>query len=113
MIGGFQGPASRLVLAVIVGTVGAAVFVQKPVRAADLGGDCCADLEERVAELEATTARKGNKKVSVIIYGKMPIPSTTPWNPRASALRVRRKSLATGPQATAWSSSLGLAFLSF
>jgi predicted porin len=71
MIGGFQGPASRLVLAVIVGTVGAAVFVQKPVRAADLGGDCCADLEERVAELEATTARKGNKKVSVIIYGKM------------------------------------------
>src|SRR2546425_88950 len=61
MIGGFQGPTSRLVLAVIVGTVGAAVFVQKPVRAADLGGDCCADLEERVAELEATTARKGNK----------------------------------------------------
>ena len=29
------------------------------VRAADLGGNCCADLEERVAELEATTARKG------------------------------------------------------
>ncbi len=32
--------------------------------AADLGGDCCADLEERIAELEATTARKGNRKVS-------------------------------------------------
>ena len=31
--------------------------------AADLGGNCCADLEERVAELEATTARKGNRKV--------------------------------------------------
>jgi hypothetical protein len=30
-----------------------------PAIAADLGGDCCADLEERVAELEATTARKG------------------------------------------------------
>ena len=29
--------------------------------AADLGGDCCADLEERVATLEATTARKGNR----------------------------------------------------
>ena len=26
--------------------------------AADLGGDCCADLEERVAELEATTVDK-------------------------------------------------------
>jgi hypothetical protein len=34
-------------------------------KAADLGGDRCADLEERVAELEATTVRKGNKKVSV------------------------------------------------
>ena len=31
--------------------------------AADLGGNCCADLEERIAELEATTARKGNRKV--------------------------------------------------
>ncbi|WP_439541656.1 porin [Hyphomicrobium sp.] len=37
--------------------------------AADLGGDCCADLEERIAELEATTARKGNRKVSLEIYG--------------------------------------------
>ncbi|MDX2289651.1 MAG: porin [Hyphomicrobiaceae bacterium] len=37
--------------------------------AADLGGDCCADLEERVAELEATTARKGNRKVSLTISG--------------------------------------------
>lgn len=38
-------------------------------RAADLGGDCCADLEERIAELEATTARKGNRKVSLTITG--------------------------------------------
>ncbi len=36
-----------------------------PASAADLGGDCCADLEERIAELEATTARKGNRKVSL------------------------------------------------
>jgi hypothetical protein len=43
----------------------------RPAKAADLGGDCCADLEERVAELEATTARKGNKKVSVQLYGKV------------------------------------------
>lgn len=39
--------------------------------AADLGGDCCADLEERVAELEATTARKGNRKVSLTVYGQV------------------------------------------
>lgn len=37
--------------------------------AADLGGNCCADLEERVAELEATTVRKGNRKVSVTLSG--------------------------------------------
>jgi predicted porin len=40
-----------------------------PANAADLGGDCCADLEERVSELEATTVRKGNRKVSVTLYG--------------------------------------------
>ncbi|MEQ1717739.1 MAG: hypothetical protein ABL907_17470 [Hyphomicrobium sp.] len=38
-------------------------------QAADLGGNCCADLEERIAELEATTARKGNRKVSLEISG--------------------------------------------
>ncbi|HRD78557.1 MAG TPA: porin [Hyphomicrobiaceae bacterium] len=38
-------------------------------QAADLGGNCCADLEERVAELEATTVRKGNRKVSLTISG--------------------------------------------
>jgi hypothetical protein len=38
-------------------------------QAADLGGNCCADLEERVAELEATAARKGNRKVSLTVSG--------------------------------------------
>jgi hypothetical protein len=37
--------------------------------AADLGGNCCADLEERVAELEATVAKKGTRKVSLTVYG--------------------------------------------
>jgi hypothetical protein len=37
-------------LSVLLATTGA--------QAAGLGGDCCADLEERIAELEATTARK-------------------------------------------------------
>ena len=40
-----------------------------PAAAADLGGDCCADLEERIAELEATTARKGNRKVNLTVSG--------------------------------------------
>jgi predicted porin len=40
-----------------------------PAAAADLGGNCCSDLEERIAELEATTARKGNRKVSLTISG--------------------------------------------
>ena len=37
--------------------------------AADLGSNCCADLEERIAELEATTVRKGNRKVSLTVSG--------------------------------------------
>jgi len=42
-----------------------------PATAADLGGDCCADLEERIAELEATTARKGNRKVKLEVSGQV------------------------------------------
>jgi Gram-negative porin len=42
-----------------------------PALAADLGGNCCADLEERVAELEATSARKGNRRVSLTITGQV------------------------------------------
>ena len=33
------------------------------------GGDCCLDLEERLAELEAAGARKGNPKVTLTITG--------------------------------------------
>src|SRR6476646_5671987 len=40
-------------------------------QAADLGGNCCADLEERIADLEATTARKGNRKMSLTITGQV------------------------------------------
>jgi hypothetical protein len=54
-----NGVASLLAL---VSLTGSAV-------AADLGGDCCADLEDRIAELEATDARKGNRKVSLTVTG--------------------------------------------
>ncbi|MCC7253958.1 porin, partial [Hyphomicrobium sp.] len=47
----------------------AAMLASGGARAADLGGNCCADLEERIAELEATTVRKGNRKVSITISG--------------------------------------------
>jgi len=36
---------------------------------ADGYGTCCADLEARIAELEETTARKGNRKVAVTVSG--------------------------------------------
>jgi hypothetical protein len=39
--------------------------------AGDLGGSCCADLEDRIAELEATTARKGNRKITLVIDGQI------------------------------------------
>jgi hypothetical protein len=35
------------------------------------GGNCCADLEERIAELEATTVRKGNRRVSLTLSGQV------------------------------------------
>ena len=41
------------------------------VAAADLGGECCGDLEQRVAELEAASARKGNRTVSLTVSGEI------------------------------------------
>ncbi|MEQ1711127.1 MAG: porin, partial [Hyphomicrobium sp.] len=64
MIGGHM-KSSFVALIAAAGLVGGIASAQ----AADLGGDCCADLEERVAELEATTARKGNRKVSLTVSG--------------------------------------------
>jgi hypothetical protein len=70
MFGGLTRTSSRIAIAAALGlTLGGFAFKATPAKAADLGGDCCADLEERVAELEATTVRKGNKKVSVTLSG--------------------------------------------
>jgi hypothetical protein len=67
---GLTNLSSRLAIAAAFGLMlGGFAFKATPALAADLGGDCCADLEERVAELEATTVRKGNKKVSVTLSG--------------------------------------------
>ena len=73
MYGGLKKSASRLALIAAAGVLSTNAF------AADLGGDCCADLEERVAELEATTARKGTRKTSLEIYGQVNR-AITYWN---------------------------------
>src|SRR5262245_8691454 len=56
MTGGFHRSCSCVALALATGMLAGGATLM-PANAADLGGNCCADLEERVAELEATTAR--------------------------------------------------------
>jgi len=70
MIGGLMKNSSRLAALTAAGLFSAGVAMTSA-SAADLGGDCCADLEERVAELEATTVRKGNTKVSLKLSGQI------------------------------------------
>ena len=62
--GGLLKTASAVAIFAAAGLYGTSTA-----NAADLGGNCCADLEERVAELEATAVRKGNRKVSLAISG--------------------------------------------
>lgn len=69
MVGGLKTTGGRL--AAIVAGLLVSVGAVPTSFAADLGGNCCADLEERIAELEATTARKGNRKVSLEVYGQV------------------------------------------
>lgn len=52
---------------------GALALTSQTTTAADLatsiGSSCCSDMEERIAELEATTVKKGNRKMSLTISG--------------------------------------------
>jgi hypothetical protein len=66
MIGGPLKSVSRLALAAAAGVLSGVAA-----QAADFGGDCCADLEERVAELEGTAVRKSNSRVSLTIGGQV------------------------------------------
>lgn len=63
----YGGTGNRLGFGMI--TAALTIGASTPVMAADLGGNCCADLEERIADLEASTARKGNRKVSLEVSG--------------------------------------------
>lgn len=70
VLAAFMGLAAGSVAALVL--LFALVITSKTVRAADLkgpGGACCSDLEERVAELESLAAHKGNKKMSVVVFG--------------------------------------------
>ena len=67
MNGALMRASSRFAVAAALGLFAGVSSSQ----AADLGGNCCADLEERVAELEATAARKGNRKMSLMISGQV------------------------------------------
>ena len=49
--------------------VSSLIAASAPGMAADISGDCCADLEARIAQLKATTARKGNRKVKLTVSG--------------------------------------------
>lgn len=65
---GFHAGALAIASALIIaGTAG--VFAAD--KGGDLGGNCCADLEERIATLEAVTAHKGNRKVTLEISGEI------------------------------------------
>jgi hypothetical protein len=67
MNGGMTRATAHGAIAVLAGLLLSTASAQ----AADLGGNCCADLEERVAELEATTARKGNRRMSLTVSGQV------------------------------------------
>jgi hypothetical protein len=83
MIGGLWKSTSTVALVAAAGLFVGGMGVPSAM-AADLGGDCCADLEERVAELEATTARKGNRKMSLTISGQVST-ALMYWNDGGSA----------------------------
>lgn len=55
----------------VILSLAAVAVVANPLSAAELGGNRFAVLEERIAELEATTARKGNRKVSLSVQGQV------------------------------------------
>lgn len=68
MFGGLTRTSSRIAIAAALG-LGAFALGTGSASAQGYGGNCCADLEERVAELEASAVQKGNRKVSVTVSG--------------------------------------------
>ena len=101
-IGGLKKTSSPLALVAAAGFLMGGMALT-PAMAADLGGDCCADLEERVAELEATTARKGNRKVSLTISGH--VARSIGWYEDDGARHNGTMNTASGAQGSEWYSA--------
>jgi hypothetical protein len=59
----------KVAVAICISTLLALASSTGDAVAADLGGDCCSDLEERIADLESMSTRKGNRKVSLTVTG--------------------------------------------
>ncbi len=88
---------------------------------ANLGAPCCADLDQRIADLEETVARKGNRRVTLEISGVVnsavmswddggsgtPTSSPTTTSVRASASSGRRQSMRSGRRGTPSMSASG------
>jgi hypothetical protein len=70
--------SSRIVM-VVIGLTFGGLARSAPLMAADIAGECCADLEERVAALEATAVRKGNNRVTFTLSGWV-VKSVNWWN---------------------------------
>lgn len=85
----------KLALGAALLVLGLTTAVQ-PAGAADLGGNCCADLEERIAELETTTARKGNRRMSLSVYGA--VHKAIIWHD-ADVPGITKRSIGDGAQA--------------
>src|SRR5262245_5503913 len=62
--------STALALSIAAGVLAAGASLN-PVRGQALLSSCCDDLEERVAELEATTARRGTNQLSFRLYGQV------------------------------------------
>lgn len=108
MFGGFMNRTSSFALVAAAGLLMGGWSLSA--KAADLGGDCCSDLEERVAELEQTSVRKGNRKVSLELSGQVN-KALVAWNDgktsdafiednNLSSTRLRLKG--TGQMAPGW-----------
>ena len=64
------GRSTAFALSIAAGVLAAGASLN-PVRGEALLSSCCDDLEERVAELEASTARRGTNQLSFRLYGQV------------------------------------------
>lgn len=69
MRGGNARLARRSSAGRVLAVAGSLAVGCEAVTAGDLAGACCGDIEARIAELEASTAGKGDRKIDLALYG--------------------------------------------